>query len=387
VIMDASGNLYATTFFGGAYGDAAAGTGGTVWELSPNSDRTTWTYKNLYNFCALTNCADGQKPSAGVILAPSGKLYGAAEDGGVDNPACNFGPHHGCGTVFELTPSAVGTTWKYKVLYSFCAQGGTTCPDGAGPEIGLSLGGSGRLYGNAGSGGNGAGNVWELTPNAPGAAWTYKVLYSFCSQPNCTDGQFPAGASFLAGNLYGPTYTGGIQNAPGCAVTLLPSVGCGTVYELTRQGRPNDTDEHAPIWTEKVLYSFCAEGGAKCTDGVYPAAYMIRDASGRIFSTTAAGGAYNAPGCNVGINTPSVGCGTVFELSPSAGPWGQTTWTHTVLYSFCAEGGANCTDGASPFAPLIMDKRGRFYSVTFAGGAHGQGTVFELAGPPFETAR
>jgi hypothetical protein len=71
--------------FGGAYGDAAAGTGGTVFELSPNADKTIWTYKVLYNFCALANCADGQKPSAGVILDPSGKLYGAAENGGVDN--------------------------------------------------------------------------------------------------------------------------------------------------------------------------------------------------------------------------------------------------------------------------------------------------------------
>jgi uncharacterized repeat protein (TIGR03803 family) len=142
-------------------------------------------------------------------------------------------------------------------------------------------------------------------------------------------------------------------------------VGCGTVYELTRQHRPNDTNEQAPIWTERVLYSFCAEDGTKCTDGANPDAYIIKDAWGRLYSTTIFGGAN--------------GAGTVFELTPEPDAAAPIRWTHKILYSFCAEGGANCTDGSQPFSPLIMDARGRLYGVASAGGAHGQGTVFELS--------
>jgi hypothetical protein len=49
-----------------------------------------------------------------------------------------------------------------------------------------------------------------------------------------------------------------------------------------------------------------------------------------------------------------------------------------VLYSFCAEGGTSCTDGNGPFGGLIMEKAGHLYGTTEGGGAHNQGTVFEL---------
>jgi uncharacterized repeat protein (TIGR03803 family) len=71
--------------------------------------------------------------------------------------------------------------------------------------------------------------------------------------------------------------------------------------------------------------------------------------------------------------------GTVFELSPSSSGWHET-----VLHSFHRYG----KDGSLPYASLVMDGAGNLYGTTFAGGGHqnecgggypGCGTVFELS--------
>jgi uncharacterized repeat protein (TIGR03803 family) len=64
----------------------------------------------------------------------------------------------------------------------------------------------------------------------------------------------------------------------------------------------------------------------------------------------------------------------VFKFAPDG--------TETVLYSFCAIAG--CTDGATPYAPLVADGAGNLYGTTTAGGA-GYGTVFKLAPDGTET--
>jgi uncharacterized repeat protein (TIGR03803 family) len=46
------------------------------------------------------------------------------------------------------------------------------------------------------------------------------------------------------------------------------------------------------------------QGGSNCTDGSFPEADLIRDASGNLFGTTSEGGA----------NSVACGGGTVFEL-------------------------------------------------------------------------
>ena len=66
----------------------------------------------------------------------------------------------------------------------------------------------------------------------------------------------------------------------------------------------------------------------------------------RIWGTTYSGG-------SSGFCPNTAGCGTVFRLcSPStACDSSPTVWAETVLYSFC--NGANCPDGANPFAGVI----------------------------------
>ena len=98
--------------------------------------------------------------------------------------------------------------------------------------------------------------------------------------------------------------------------------------------------------TMRALYGFTLAKGAQ------PYASLIRDASGNLYGTTAAGGAY--------------GYGTVFKVKPSG--------AETVLYSFT--GGA---DGANPYAGLIQDTQGNFYGTTQQGGAYNYGTVFMLS--------
>src|SRR5579862_9220169 len=53
----------------------------------------------------------------------------------------------------------------------------------------------------------------------------------------------------------------------------------------------------------------------------------------------------------------------------------------TTLYNFCAQGGANCTDGSFGSIGLVADGSGNLYSSTQSGGAFGQGVVFKLSPP------
>ncbi len=117
------------------------------------------------------------------------------------------------------------------------------------------------------------------------------------------------------------------------------------MFELTPNGSGG--------WTETVLHSF--GNGA---DGAlaFPYAGLIFDAAGNLYGTTVAGGTHRQ--------------GTVFELTPQAGGG----WTENVLYSFKNNG----TDGARPYAGLVLDAVGNLYGTTYQGGTHGYGTVFEI---------
>jgi uncharacterized repeat protein (TIGR03803 family) len=193
LISDSSGNLYGTTYGGGANG------AGTVFELTPSS-KGAWTAKVLHSFNL--NGKDGIVPEAALIFDAKGNLYGTTTAGGT----------HDEGTAFELTSS--NGKWAEKVLYSFDHSGGSVL------YAGVTFDAKGNLYGSTYVGGTYSyGTVFELTP-ATGGKWTEQVLHSF--DPNTGDGLLStAGIVFdKSGNLYGTTYEGGAS-------------GNGIVFEIT----------------------------------------------------------------------------------------------------------------------------------------------------------
>ena len=91
LFADKLGNLYGTTYRGGAHNQ------GAIYRLVPNTARTLWTEGVIYSFCAtvvMSSCADGANPFAGFVADKSGNLYSTTQFGGI---------HGSNGTVFELT--------------------------------------------------------------------------------------------------------------------------------------------------------------------------------------------------------------------------------------------------------------------------------------------
>jgi hypothetical protein len=333
LIMDASGNLYGTTGYDGT-GDCRLGGGnagcGTVYELSPPTEKGgPWTETVLYNF---KGDADGQLPIGDLVFDKQGNLYGATQYGG-GYGSCNPSFYQHCGTVFKLSPPKTkGGKWTEKVLHGF--KGGT---DGANPNGGLIFDSKGAIYGTTYSGGNqsckydssvGCGTAFQLNPPAnKGAAWKEAVLRRFVAD----QGNPSAGLTFNGnGNLFGTTlgmifrlappppksdgwkettlYTFN-QNAFGPQGVLIFDQG-GSLYGTTYSGgklsgsvfRMKPPSGKTDTWTFDILYGFT---GTK--DGAQPAAGLIFDRHGSLYSTTQIGGSGM---CSF------YGCGTVFEVSP-----------------------------------------------------------------------
>lgn len=244
LVLDGAGNLYGTTAGGGASNS------GTVFKLDAAGTQTV-----LYSF---TGGADGRFPYAGLVLDAAGNVYGTTSEGGVNGAPCLADYFLGCGMVFKL-----GSTGTETVLYTF--TGGA---DGRNPLAGLVLDASGNLYGTGVAGGpSDQGVVFKLD-----TAGNETVLYGFTAS---NDGHYPESTLIFdhADNLYGTTTSGGAS-------------GFGTMFELDTTGK------------ETLLYSFT--GGA---DGATPyAGLTLDDNTGILYGTTSAGGASNF--------------GTVFEITP-----------------------------------------------------------------------
>jgi len=358
LIQATDGNFYGTTYAGGTMGN------GTVFKVTAAGTLTT-----LHSF----DGGDGAYPQAEVVQGSDENLYGTTVGGGAE---------HG-GVVFKITPTGTLTT-----LYNFCSQ--PNCTDGYNPRAGLVQGSDGNFYGTTFLGGadnncpmwqgNGCGTVFKITP-----AGTLTTLYSFCAQPNCTDGSYPFAGLVQGsdGNFYGTAQYGGNL---GCGSR---GYGCGTVFKITPSGTlttlhtfagPDGAQPYAglvqgrdgylygttpggangygtvfkisSVGTLTTLYKFCSQ--PNCTDGSYPETALVQANDGNFYGTTGGGGAYD--------------WGTVFKITP--------TGALTTLYGFCSQ--PNCADGAQPFAGLVQGRDGNFYGTTTEGGTDGLGTVFRL---------
>ena len=252
------------------------------------------------------------------------------------------------GTTFNggTSVQSAGTVFKItpggelSTLYSFCSQ--PNCSDGEFPYAGMVQGLNGKLYGVTSS------TIYEIT-----SAGTLKTLRAFCSETNCTDGGAPPQAAPMMlgtdGNFYGTTTTGGAN-------------GSGTVYRMTPNGKYT------------VLYNFGACSQSSCPDGGGSSG-LVQAANGNFYGVTVSGGANNSFYCSLG-KSGSFGCGTVYELT-SAGQF-------RVIHNFCSV--TNCTDGAYALAGLTSATDGNLYGTTALGGANlcgynpqlGCGSIFRL---------
>ena len=337
VVRDAAGNLYGTTYEGGASGY------GTVFKVDTSGTETV-----LHSFSAGT---DGSYPFAGVIQDNAGNLYGTTYEGGSS----------GYGTVFKVDTSGTET-----ILYTFA--GGTT--DGCNPAGGLLRDKAGNLYGTAGAcGASGVGAVFKLSKKGKET-----VLHSFAG--GSSDGAYPAFTTLLMdkkGKLYGVTEDGGTGGvgtvyvlSPRGTVTLLHSFIGGTTdgcYPLGSPAMDKDGTLYGTaegcgsgslgiVWkvskkgTETVLHNFA--GGS--SDGASPLAGVVLDTKGNLYGDTDAGGASSF--------------GTVYELNKKG--------TLTLLHSFAG------SDGSYPFGGVIRTSKGNLYGTAGSGGTYSYGTVWQL---------
>jgi uncharacterized repeat protein (TIGR03803 family) len=187
----------------------------------------------------------------------------------------------------------------------------------------------GNFYGSTAFGGlYKQGNVFRMTPDGKIAS-----IYSFCSQANCADGQWPESGTILGsdGNLYGLTFVGGVG---------INGEGNGTVYKMTLKGKI----------TTLHIFSSCYSG---CADGANPTGITLGN-DGNLYGTTGGGG--------------TGGGGTIFEVSASG--------VFKTLYSLCSQ--ANCADGDGLYYPLVEGNDGNFYGTTVGGGSTGGGVFFQI---------
>ena len=190
------------------------------------------------------------------------------------------------------------------------------------------------------------------------------VIYPFFSQS--PDGAQPGCNGMImdtAGNIYGTTQA------------ALPTGG-GAVFELS--------PAEGGGWAEKVLFLFNSESTG--FNGYSPCGTLARDSKGNLYGTTLFGG---DPSACVNRAGGGLGCGTVYELSPTETGY----WTPTLIYSF--KGGN--TDGFGPVAGVTLGNTSGtiLYGTTTCGGTGvlvdlggtcetnlvptGAGTVYELA--------
>ncbi|MFZ3342758.1 MAG: choice-of-anchor tandem repeat GloVer-containing protein [Terriglobales bacterium] len=343
--MDAQGNLYSTTAYGGAFGY------GTVYEIA-----VTGQEKVLYNFTGIGG--DGATPQGTVLVDTSGNLYGSTEYGG-DYTCSNS---MGCGTVFKLDTAGTET-----VLYTFAGTG-----DGANPVGGIVMDAQHNLYGGAIAGGKGgSGVVYKVDPSGVETVVSllgFEILDAF---------PFPGVFMESGGNLY---LTNGLAlfeltaggNLIGLfsAQTLNPGIatdGQGNFYAAAKIG--GFSRKHRPIGSGSVfkvdshgnvttLYEFCpATVGSFCPDGAWPEGGVVIDSAGNLYGTTSQGG--------------KGGNGLVFMIDPAG--------NETVLHNF-AQGRHGL--GYRPLAPLAINGQGSLYGTTYyggdSGGPDGAGIAFDM---------
>jgi uncharacterized repeat protein (TIGR03803 family) len=344
LIQAADGFLYGTTF-----GDVDSGGTGSIFRVDSAGQVTTFHTFNGF---------DGRNPTAPLLQASDGNMYGTTEYGGN-----NTGP----GTVFKINAAGELTT-----LHTF------TSGEDAQPRGGLLQGADGNFYGTTwgGESTHGAGQygtVFRLT--ASGEFFTLHTFSSTAGFPLSALVQGADGALYGTTNPMWPEYSDFNQVVP------------GTIFRLETSG--DFATLHTFGWEDGALFAYLGTPGG-------PA--LVQNADGDFYGKTAMGGTSNlgtvfrlradggyqilhnfdpangsiptglmqASDGNFYGSTWGVGpadWGTVFRMTPD----GQVTTMHAFQY----------TDGEVPSA-LMQSGDDTLKGAAMLGGPLGGGTLFSI---------
>ncbi len=319
-----------------------------------NNAGTIFEYNILLNICTkkvdLNGPINGAYPCGSLAEAPSGKMYGLTQSGGITN----------AGVLFEYNPATNNYTKKIDLKDTLT---------GRGPYGSLTLVGSSKLYGmNEWGGLNNDGTLFEydLATN---------VLTKKLDFDRYLTGQHPLGSLVLvSGKLYGMTSIGGL-NDDGVLFEYDPTTniytkkmdfddtlsgrqphgslihdGFGKLYGMTFTGGANhigvlfEYDLNTNIYTKKVTFN-----GA--LNGRYPDGDLVLHGSGKMYGMTRSGGAYTH--------------GVLFEYDPS-------TSVYTKKMDF-----NDTLTGQFPRGNLMLSRSGKLYGMTSSGGIYNSGVIFE----------
>jgi uncharacterized repeat protein (TIGR03803 family) len=379
-----NGKYYGITVRGGAYAK------GVLFEFDPVSN----VYTKKFDF---DGTQSGAYPNGRLALAPNGKFYGLASEGGVSNGGVIF-EYDPINNIFEkkhdfiinetgFTPTThlilaangkfYGTTSGWNsgnpsdvVIFEYdylTGQYGKKCtiPSSDGKPLGsLMQASDGKLYGMTYNGGsNGGGVIFDFNIQTN----VYTKRFEFAAADYSKTGVLTEG---LNGNLYGLTAGGGSSDygvlfefnrstgeyierisfdgswsmggQPNGSLTLAAN---GKFYGLNGTwGTLFEFDPVANVYTSKFTFN-------SSTEGAYPQATLTRGANGKLYGLTVAGGTFND--------------GVLFEIDPM-------TKAYVTRYNFQA------LAGRIPQGTLTLDASGKFYGMTAFGGTNGKGVLFEF---------
>jgi uncharacterized repeat protein (TIGR03803 family) len=335
LVQGPDGALYGTSTAGGAYGQ------GAFFTLTP-----TGQVQILYNFCNGPKCSAGAYPSAvTLMLRPDGHFLGFTALGGT----------LGGGTVFD-----VDDTGDMTVLYNFQHSQGISLP--------LIVGGDGQFYGISQSGGPfTCGGIISYVNGGSGNP--IQSIYNFNGNGPCQPTALVVGTD---GNFYGTTYftasRGGVSCGAFFKLTLNGNFSVVHTFDLREGCTPasltlgNDGNFYGTSTLNNGIFKITPAGNVTVlqtlnrNEGLFVVPGLVEGNDGNFY------GAANAGGNAANWLCFGLGCGTLFQMTPSG--------NLTVIHDF------DFNTGAWPATAPIQHTNGLFYGDAAGGSSWGQGGVF-----------
>jgi uncharacterized repeat protein (TIGR03803 family) len=340
-----NGKLYGMTTSGGVTSNGIIFEFDTVSKIFINKFNLNGTY---------TGPGLGSAPEGSLIQASNGKLYGLTISGGVTNS----------GVLFEYDLSG-GGTYTDKVDFNMAANG-------ASPLGTLVRASNGKLYGMTSVGGiNGMGVLFEY--DTVTSTFTKKIDFDGSAKGFAPQGSLMRTSS---GKLFGMTLLGGVNNQ-------------GVLFEY---------DPATSTYTKRLDF------GGGSVDAAQPYGALIQATDGKLYGLTAMGGGSGA-GVIFQYDTLTHSYAKKYDFDGAlhgSGPYGSLVQCSTgKLYGLTSGGGVNTAgilfsydlptstflkqfdfdgpaNGASPNGSLAEGANGKLYGMTSAGGANGNGVIFEF---------